>query len=51
MIYSQDGVGKDNFSWGLGHYTNNQVEILGLLKGFQIAQEHRNKALQVFGDS
>ena len=50
MIYSYDGFGKDKFSWGLGHYTNNQA-ILGLLKGCQIAQEHRKKALQVFNDS
>ena len=24
VIYSQDGLTKDNFSWGLGQNTNNQ---------------------------
>jgi ribonuclease HI len=51
IIYSHDGSHVDSFSWGLGQSTNNQAEILGLLKGCQIAQEYENKALQVFGDS
>lgn len=51
MVYSQDGSRIDSYSWGLGQSTNNQAEILGLLKGCQIAQEHGHIALQVFGDS
>ena len=37
VIYSHDGLTKDRFSWGLGHNTNNQEEILWLYKGFRIA--------------
>ena len=33
VIYSHDGLTKDSFSWGLGHNSNNQEEILGLFKG------------------
>ena len=41
----------DRFSWGLGHKTNNHVEILALLKACQIAREKGNKDIQVFGDT
>jgi ribonuclease HI len=51
VIYSSDGSRKDNFSWGLGQRTNNQAEILGLLKACQIARENGIKEIQVFGDS
>jgi ribonuclease HI len=51
VIYSSNGQRKDSFSWGLGQRTNNQVEILGLLKACQIAWENGIKEIQVFGDS
>jgi ribonuclease HI len=51
VIYSSDGQRKDNFNWGLGWRTNNQAEILGLLKACQIARENGIKEIQVFGDS
>ena len=37
VIYSHDGIAKDSFNWGLGQNTNNQVEILELYKGCQMA--------------
>jgi ribonuclease HI len=51
VVYSYDGQRKDSFSWGLGRRTNNQAEILGLLKACQIARENGIKEIQVFGDS
>jgi len=51
MIYSSDGQRKDKLSCGLDRRTNNQVEILGLLKSCQIAWENGIKEIQVFGDS
>lgn len=50
-IYSTDGHKKDSFSWGLGHSTNNQAKILGLLKACQLAQRNRGENLQIFGDT
>jgi len=51
VIYSPDGFSKDCFSWGLGQKSNNQAEILGLLKACLIARDKGVKDLQVFGDS
>jgi ribonuclease HI len=51
VIYSSDGNRKDNFSRGLGQRTNNQAEILWLLKACQIASENGIKEIQIFGDS
>jgi ribonuclease HI len=51
VIYSSDGILRDCFYWGLGQKTNNQAEILGLLKACLIAREKGDKDLQVFGDS
>jgi ribonuclease HI len=51
VIYSSDSQSKDSFSWGLGKNTNNQAEILGLLKACQLAQGNGEKYIQVFGDS
>lgn len=50
VIYSPDGHNKDSFSWGLEQSTNNQAEILGLLKAFQLAQGNGGKNIQVFKD-
>ena len=51
VIYSSNGTRKDSFSWGLGQRTNNQAEILVLLKACQIARENGIKEIQIFGDS
>jgi ribonuclease HI len=51
VVYSPDGQRKDSFSWGLGQNTNNQAEILGLLKACQLAHGNDEKDIQVFGDS
>ena len=51
MIYYLGGMLKSSFSWGLGQSTNNQAEILALLKSCQIAKEAGHKDLQMFGDS
>ena len=51
MIYYPRGMLETSFSWGLGQSTNNQAEILALLKAFHIAKETRHKDLQIFGDS
>eukprot|EP00253_Pinus_taeda_P006725 PITA_06725 len=51
VIYHPDGHTKDIFYWGLGHKSNNQAELLGLLKVCQIARDKGVKKLQVFGDS
>jgi ribonuclease HI len=51
VIYSPDGSSKDCFYWGLGQKSNNQADILGLLKACLIAREKGVKDLQVFGDS
>jgi ribonuclease HI len=51
VIYSSNGSRKDSFSWGLGQRTNNQAEILGLLKACQIVRKNGIKEIQVFGDS
>eukprot|EP00253_Pinus_taeda_P023946 PITA_23946 len=51
VIYSIDGIAKDCFSWGLGQKSNNQAEILGLLKACNIARDKGAKDIQVFGDS
>ena len=51
VIYSPDDYSKDIFYWGLGQKSNNQAELLGLLKACQIARDKGVKNLQVFGDS
>jgi len=50
VIYSSDGSQKDSFNWELRQRTNNQDEILGLLKSCQIERGNGNKEIQVFGD-
>ena len=51
VIYSEDASRRDSFSWGLGQRTNNQAEILGLLKSCQIAHGNGIREIQVFRDS
>jgi hypothetical protein len=51
VIYSPNGTTKDCFCWGLGQKSNNQAELLGLIKACLIAREKGIKDLQVFGDS
>ena len=51
VIYDPNGVKRDTFSWGIGQKSNNQAEILSLLKACQIARDRGDKKIQVFGDS
>jgi len=51
IIYSSEGKILETFCWGLGHRTNNQAEILSLIKVCQIAKERGLRELQAFGDS
>ena len=51
MIYYPRGMLETSLSWGLGQSTNNQEEILALLKEFQLAKEVEHKDLQIFDDS
>eukprot|EP00253_Pinus_taeda_P009869 PITA_09869 len=51
VIYAPYGSRRDNFYWGIGLKTNNQAEILGLLKACQIARDRGDKNFQAFGDS
>eukprot|EP00253_Pinus_taeda_P005951 PITA_05951 len=51
VIYFAEGLSSVSFAWGLGEKTNNQAEILGLLKACHIAREKSAKDIQVFGDS
>jgi ribonuclease HI len=51
VIYSPNGTTRDCFCWGLGQKSNNQAELLGLIKACLIAREKGIKDLQVFGDS
>ena len=51
IIYSPNGVSRDSFYWGLGLKTNNQAELLSLLKACQLAREKGFKDIQIFGDS
>eukprot|EP00253_Pinus_taeda_P018086 PITA_18086 len=50
IIYLPNGS-KESFSWGLGIKTNNQAEVLSLLKACQLAKEKDPKEIAVFGDS
>ena len=51
LILSQDGSSKETYSWGLGQRTNNQAEILSLIKSCQIAKERGIREIQAFEDS
>jgi ribonuclease HI len=51
IIYSSEGTMIETFSWGLGQRTNNQAEILSLIKVCQIAKARGHRKLQVFGES
>jgi ribonuclease HI len=51
IIYSSEGKILETFCWGLGQRTNNQAEILSLIKVCQIAKERGHRNLQAFGDS
>eukprot|EP00253_Pinus_taeda_P005179 PITA_05179 len=51
VIYFAEGLSSVSFAWGLGEKTNNQAEILGLLKACHIAREKSAKDIQVFRDS
>eukprot|EP00253_Pinus_taeda_P009219 PITA_09219 len=50
IIYFPNGS-KECFSWGLGIKTNNQAEVLSLLKVCQLARGKESKEIAVFGDS
>jgi ribonuclease HI len=50
IIYLPNGS-KESFSWGLGIKTNNQAEVLSLLKACQLARKRNPKEIVVFGDS
>eukprot|EP00253_Pinus_taeda_P002669 PITA_02669 len=50
IIYFPNGS-KECFSWGLGIKTNNQAEVLSLLKACQLARGKESKEIAVFGDS
>eukprot|EP00253_Pinus_taeda_P004292 PITA_04292 len=51
IIFSPEGRSKDSFFWSLGVKTNNQAELLSLLKACQIAREKGIKDIQISGDS
>ena len=51
MLYYSGGMLETSFSWGIGQSTNNQAEILALLKSCQLWKEVEHKDLQIFGDS
>lgn len=51
IIFTPEGRSKVSFCWGLGVKTNNQAELLSLLKSCQIAREKGVKDIQIFGDS
>jgi ribonuclease HI/exonuclease III len=51
IIYSSNGEKLATFCWGLGQRTNNQAEILSLIKVCQIVRERGHRELQAFGDS
>ena len=42
---------ETSFSWGVGQLTNNQEELLSLLKACQLAKAAGHNNLQIFGDS
>ena len=50
VIYFPNGK-KEDFSWGLGLKTNNQTEVLSLLKACQLARKENPSEILVFGDS
>ena len=50
-LYYHGGMLETSFSLGIGQSTNNQVEILTLLKAYQLAKEAKHKYLQIFRDS
>lgn len=45
VIYDLAGVKRDIFSWGIGQKSNNQAEILSLLKACQIARDRGDKEI------
>eukprot|EP00253_Pinus_taeda_P035869 PITA_35869 len=49
VIYYPSGE-KEDFSWGLGTKTNNQAEVLGLLKACQLARKEIQREIIIFGD-
>ena len=51
LLYYPGGMLGTSFSWGIGQSTNNQAEILALLKSYQLAKEAGHKDLQIVGDS
>ena len=51
MMYYPGGMLETSFSWGIRQRTNNQVEIVSLLKTCQQAKEAGHKDLQIFGAS
>ena len=50
VIYLPNGR-KEDFSWGLGFKTNNQAEVLSLLKACQLARKGNSRDILVLGDS
>eukprot|EP00253_Pinus_taeda_P009325 PITA_09325 len=50
VIYLPNGR-KEEFSWGLGIKSNNQTEVLSLLKAGQLARKGNPREIIEFGDS
>jgi ribonuclease HI len=50
IIYLPNGS-KESYSWGLGIKSNNQAEVLSLLKACQLARKRNPEEIVVFGDS
>ena len=51
LSYYPGGMLETSFSWGIEQSTNNQAEIIALLKACQLAKEAVHKDLQIFRDS
>lgn len=51
VFWTREGTMRLKYSWGLGTCSNNIVEALALMKGCQLAKEHKIDNLQVFRDS
>ena len=51
LIFYPGGGIQSSFSWGLGHLSNNQEELIALLKSCQLAKEDGHNNLQIFSDS
>jgi ribonuclease HI len=45
------GQREHRYSWGLGHKTNNQAEVLVALKGLTLIPKDKSQSIIVIGDS